>query len=87
MRHGGDDAQIGVDGDVVGDVPGNDDEDRPAMETARTSGRQRRTKASLGRRVQPCRAVDDEAAGEIDADVGVEARGSTAAAGDANRIT
>ena len=87
MRHGGDDAQIGVDGDVVGDVPGDDDEDRPAMETARTSSRQRRTKVSLGRRVQPYRAVDDEAAGEIDADVGVEARGSTAAAGDANRIT
>jgi len=39
MRHGGDDAQIAVDGDIVGDVPGNDDEDGPATETARMSGR------------------------------------------------
>ena len=37
MRHGGDDAQIGVDGDVVGDVPGDDDEDELAMKTMRTS--------------------------------------------------
>jgi hypothetical protein len=37
MRHGGDDdAQIEVDGDVVDEVPGDDDEDGPAKETART---------------------------------------------------
>jgi hypothetical protein len=32
-----DDAQIGSDGVVVGEVPGNDGEDRPAMETAQTA--------------------------------------------------
>jgi hypothetical protein len=31
-----DDAQIEVDGDVVGEVPGDDDEYEPAKETART---------------------------------------------------
>ena len=40
-RHGGDDdAQIGVDGEVVGEVPVDDGEDEPAMETvqAREAG-------------------------------------------------
>jgi hypothetical protein len=37
MRHGvDDDAQIGVDDDIVGEVPDDDDEDGPAKETART---------------------------------------------------
>ena len=36
-RHGGDDAQIGVDGDVVGEVPVDDGEDEPAMETVQAS--------------------------------------------------
>jgi hypothetical protein len=37
MRHGVyEDAQIGSDGDVVGEVPGDDDKDGPAKETART---------------------------------------------------
>jgi hypothetical protein len=31
-----DDVQIEVDGDVVGEVPGEDDEDGPVMETAQT---------------------------------------------------
>ena len=39
-RHGEDDgAQIVVDGDVVGVVPDDDDEDGTAMETARTRQR------------------------------------------------
>lgn len=75
MRHGGDDAQIGDDCDVVDDVPGDDDTDKsvmsramttdePAMETTQASSWRRRTKASLGQRVQPCCAVDDNVAGE-----------------------
>ena len=35
-RHGGDDAQIRVEGDVVEEVSGDDDEDEPAMETVQT---------------------------------------------------
>jgi hypothetical protein len=36
-RHGvDDDTQIRVDGDVVDEVPGDDDEDGPAKETAQT---------------------------------------------------
>jgi hypothetical protein len=33
-RHGVDDTQIGVDGIIVDVVPGDDDVDKPAMETA-----------------------------------------------------
>jgi hypothetical protein len=62
MCHGGDDdTQIGVDGDVVGEVPGDDDKDGPAKETARM-----RTvccdarRAPRVRRLQPCRAVDED---------------------------
>jgi hypothetical protein len=37
MRHGMDeDAQIGSDGVIVGEVPGDDDKDGPTKETART---------------------------------------------------
>ena len=36
-RHDGDEAQIGVDGDVVGEVPVDDGEDEPVMETVQTS--------------------------------------------------
>jgi hypothetical protein len=45
------DAQIGVDGDVVGEVPGDDNEDGPAKETART-----RTVCCDARRGAPCAA-------------------------------
>jgi hypothetical protein len=52
MRHGvDDDAQIGVDGDVVDEVLGDDDEDGPAKETART-----RTDCCDARRGAPCAA-------------------------------
>ena len=53
-RHGGDDAQIGVDGDVVGEVPVDDGEDEPAMETvqanepAATSRRRRASRCGVG---------------------------------------
>jgi hypothetical protein len=43
------DAQIGVDGDVVGEVPGDDDEDGPGKETART-----RTVCCDARQGAPC---------------------------------
>ena len=46
-----DDAQIGVDGDVVGEVPGDDDEDGPAKKTTRT-----RTACRDARRGAPCAA-------------------------------
>jgi hypothetical protein len=46
-----DDAQIGVDGDVVGEVTGDDDKDGPAKETART-----RTVCCDARRGTPCAA-------------------------------
>jgi hypothetical protein len=46
-----DDAQIGVDGDVVGEVPGDDDEDGPAKETAWT-----RIACCDARRGAPCAA-------------------------------
>jgi hypothetical protein len=44
-----DDAQIRVDGDIVGEVLGNDDEDEPAKETARM-----RTVCCDTRRGAPC---------------------------------
>jgi hypothetical protein len=44
-------AQIGVDGDVVGEIPGDDDEDGPAKETARM-----RTVCCDARRGTPCAA-------------------------------
>jgi hypothetical protein len=43
--------QIGVDGDVVDEVPGDDDEDEPAKETARTI-----TDCCDARRGTPCAA-------------------------------
>jgi hypothetical protein len=43
--------RIGVDGDVVGEVPGDDDEDGPAKETART-----RKVCCDARRGAPCAA-------------------------------
>jgi hypothetical protein len=46
-----DDVHIRVDGDVVGEVPGDDDEDGPAKETART-----RTVCCDARRGAPCAA-------------------------------
>jgi hypothetical protein len=52
MCHGmDDDTQIGVDDDVVGEVPGDDDEDGPAKETART-----RIVCCDARRGTPCAA-------------------------------
>jgi hypothetical protein len=46
-----DDAQIGVDGDVVGEVPGDDDEDVPTKETAQT-----KSVCCDARRGAPCAA-------------------------------
>jgi hypothetical protein len=46
-----DDAQIRVDGDVVGEVSGDDDEDGPAKETARM-----RTVCCDAHRGAPCAA-------------------------------
>jgi hypothetical protein len=46
-----DDAQIRVDGDVVGQVPGDDDEDGPTKETAQT-----RIVCCNARRGAPCAA-------------------------------
>jgi hypothetical protein len=52
MRHGVDGGvQIEICGDVVGEVPGDDDEDGPAKATART-----RTVYCDARRGAPCAA-------------------------------
>jgi hypothetical protein len=51
------DAQIGVDGDVVGEFPGDDDEDGPR-------GQEQSPATHVGAprvwRMRPCRAVDED---------------------------